>query len=73
MKCKNKGNGNSQKMQKLYFTFECLVEVQNSNFMQYFFFTRSSVNGGCFSDNASVSSAGLVAIIVIVFINIKRL
>lgn len=38
MKCKNKGNGNSQKMQKLYFTFECLVEVQNSNFMQYFFF-----------------------------------
>lgn len=38
MKCKNKGNGNSQKMQKLYFTFECLVEVQNSNFMQYIFF-----------------------------------
>lgn len=36
--------------------------VQNSDLI--FFLTRSSVNGGCFSDNASVSSAGLVAIFI---------
>uniref|UniRef100_A0A672RZ64 Activating transcription factor 7-interacting protein 1-like n=1 Tax=Sinocyclocheilus grahami TaxID=75366 RepID=A0A672RZ64_SINGR len=52
-------------------SFKCFVGVQNADYYYFFFFTRNSVNGGCFSDNASVSSAGLVAIFIM-YTNFKE-